>query len=60
MSGAVDFALDPELEKLAEKADLHPVYISMVERGVRTISVDALIRIATALNIRLRDLIREI
>jgi transcriptional regulator with XRE-family HTH domain len=35
-------------EKLAEKSDLHPVYVSAVERGVKTISVDALLRIAKA------------
>ena len=47
-------------EKLAEKADLHPVYISTVERGVKTISVDALMRIAKSLNVRVRDLVADI
>jgi transcriptional regulator with XRE-family HTH domain len=47
-------------EKLAEKADLHPGYVSQVERGVKTISVDALLRIAKVLNVRLRDLVAEI
>ena len=47
-------------EKLAERADLHPVYISAVERGVKTISVDALLRIAKALGIRLRDLTQDL
>ena len=47
-------------EKLAEKAELHPVYISAVERGVKTISMDALVRIATALKVRIRDLVAEI
>ena len=36
-------------EKLAEKAALHPVYVSAVERGAKTISVDALLRMAKAL-----------
>lgn len=36
-------------ERLAEKADLHPNYIGEVERGEKTISVDALMRIAAAL-----------
>jgi XRE family transcriptional regulator, regulator of sulfur utilization len=45
-------------EKLAEKADLHPVYLSTVERGVKTISFDALVRIAKALGIGLSDLCR--
>jgi transcriptional regulator with XRE-family HTH domain len=43
-------------EKLAEKADLHPVYISTLERGVKTVSVDALARIAKALNVQVVDL----
>jgi transcriptional regulator with XRE-family HTH domain len=38
-------------EKLAEKADLHPNYIGEVERGEKTISVDALLRIASALKV---------
>jgi XRE family transcriptional regulator, regulator of sulfur utilization len=47
-------------EKLAEKAELHPVYISAVERGAKNISVDALIRIAKALGVRVRDLVENI
>ena len=44
-------------EKLAEKADLHPVYIGKVERGEQWISLHALLRIAKALGARLRDLV---
>ena len=44
-------------ETLAERADLHPNYIGEVERGEKTISLDALVRIAKALNVRLRDLV---
>jgi len=47
-------------EKLAEKAELHPVYISAVERGAKTISMDALMRIAKSLNLRVSDLTRDI
>jgi transcriptional regulator with XRE-family HTH domain len=43
-------------EKLAEKAELAPSYVSDVERGRVNISVDAVQRIAKALKIRLRDL----
>ena len=43
-------------EKLAEKAGLHPVYISTLERGVETVSVDTLARIAKALNVQVTDL----
>lgn len=47
-------------EKLSEKAELHPVYISAVERGAKTISMDALMRIAKALGVRMRDLVDEL
>lgn len=47
-------------EKLAEKSDLHPVYIGKIERGEQWISLHALMRIAAALNVRLRDLVAEI
>ena len=43
-------------EKLAEKADLHHNYIGDIERGEENVSVDALMRIATALKVRLSDL----
>jgi len=45
-------------EKLAEKAELHPVYISAVERGAKTISMDALMRIAKALRVQMQQLVR--
>ena len=51
---------DLSQEKLAEKADLHPVYVSAVERGAKTISMDALVRIAKALKIRVRDLVTDV
>ena len=47
-------------EKLAEKADLHPVYIGKIERGEQWVSLHALIRIAKALKVRVRDLVAEI
>jgi len=47
-------------EKLAELADLHPNYVGEVERGEKTISIDALVRLAKALDVRLRDLVAEI
>ena len=42
-------------EVLAEKADLHRNYIGEVERGEKTISVDALVRIADALKVSVRE-----
>jgi transcriptional regulator with XRE-family HTH domain len=47
-------------EKLAEKADLHPVYIGKVERGEQWISLHALIRVADALDIAAADLLRDL
>jgi transcriptional regulator with XRE-family HTH domain len=47
-------------EKLAEKADLHPVYVGELERGEESASVFALMRIAKALGIRIRDLVDEL
>lgn len=46
-------------ENLGELADLNPKYIGEVERMEKTISVDALARIAKALKIRLRDLVED-
>jgi transcriptional regulator with XRE-family HTH domain len=47
-------------EKLAEKADLHPVYVGELERGEESASVHALMRIAKALGVRVRDLVHEL
>jgi transcriptional regulator with XRE-family HTH domain len=46
-------------EKLGEKADLNPKYIGEVERCEKTISVDALARIANALKVDLPDFLRK-
>ena len=46
-------------EKLAEKAELAPSYISDVERGCVNISVDAVQRIAKAFGVALRDLFED-
>lgn len=47
-------------ERLAEKSSLHPVYIGELERGEESASVAALVRIANALGVRVRDLVRKI
>ena len=47
-------------EELAEKADLHPVYIGKIERGEQWISLHALLRVAQALRVRVRDLVDEL
>jgi transcriptional regulator with XRE-family HTH domain len=47
-------------EKLAELSDLHPVYIGKIERVQQWISLHALLRIARALDVRLRDLVSDL
>lgn len=47
-------------EKLAEKADLHPVYVGEVERGEEAASVSALVRIAKALKVKVREFVDEV
>ncbi len=47
-------------EKLAEIADLSRNFIGAVERGEDTISVEALIRVAKALKVRVRDLVGDL
>jgi transcriptional regulator with XRE-family HTH domain len=47
-------------EELAEKADLHPVYVGELERGEEAASVFALLRIAKALKVKVRDLVDEL
>ncbi len=44
-------------EKLAEKADLSTVFVSRVERGKESPSVDNLAKIAKAIGVRVRDLV---
>ena len=47
-------------EKLAEKAGLSTVFISRVERGKESPSVDSLVKIAKALSVRVRDLVEDV
>lgn len=44
-------------EKLAEKADLSTVFISRIERGKESPSLDNLVKIAKALTVRVQDLV---
>ncbi len=53
------YSMDLTQEKLGEKAELHYSYIGQVERGDKTPSLTALMKISEALNIPLEDLIRE-
>jgi transcriptional regulator with XRE-family HTH domain len=47
-------------EALAEKADLSTVFISRVERGIESPSMDSLVKIARALGVRVRDLVADV
>lgn len=42
-------------EKLAEAVDLNPKYLGEIERGEKIISIEALLRIAKAVKIPIRD-----
>jgi transcriptional regulator with XRE-family HTH domain len=46
-------------EKLAEKGDLSTVFISRVERGKESPTVDSLAKIAGALKVRVRELVKD-
>ena len=43
-------------EQLAERADLHPVYISAIERGTKCVTLPTLERITKALNVTFSEL----
>ena len=47
-------------EGLAERAELHPNYIGEVERAEKTISVDALVRIADAVKVPTAELLADV
>lgn len=47
-------------ERLAEKADLHPVYVGKIERGEQWISLSALLRVASALKVRVSELVSKL
>ena len=45
-------------EKLAEKAGLSTVFVSRLERGVESPTVDNLVKVARALGVRVSELTR--
>ena len=51
---------DLSQERLAEKAGLSTVFISRVERGIESPSLDSLVKIAKALGVHVRDLVKNI
>jgi transcriptional regulator with XRE-family HTH domain len=44
---------------MAERADLSTVFISHIERGIESPTVDSLLKIAKALSVRVRDLVAD-
>jgi transcriptional regulator with XRE-family HTH domain len=52
-------ALHLSQEVLAEKAEVHPTYIGLLERGLRTPGLEVAHRIAQALGKNLSELIAE-
>jgi len=47
-------------EQLAERADLHPVYISQLERGTKAVSIEALWKLAKSLRVPMTTFLRGI
>jgi XRE family transcriptional regulator, regulator of sulfur utilization len=47
-------------EQLAERADLHPVYISQVERGIKAVSVEALWKFSKPLRVSTSTFLRGV
>jgi transcriptional regulator with XRE-family HTH domain len=47
-------------EKLAEAVELNPKYIGEIERGEKIISIEALLRVAKAVKIPVRDFFRGV
>jgi transcriptional regulator with XRE-family HTH domain len=47
-------------ERLGELAGLHRTYISLLERGLRTPTLDVLFRLAESLGVSASDLVKEL
>ena len=47
-------------EKLAERAGLSVVFLSLLENGWRAASMDTLLKLAKALDVKLEDLVRGV
>lgn len=45
-------------ERLGELSDLHPTYVSSVERAERNVSIDTMEKLARALGVEIADLLR--
>ena len=47
-------------ERLAEKAELHPVYISQLECGLKSVSMEALWKLSRALRVEMMEFLRGV
>ena len=47
-------------ETLAEKVNLNPKYLGEIERGEKIISIEALLRIAKAVKVPIREFFRDV
>jgi transcriptional regulator with XRE-family HTH domain len=47
-------------EKLAELADLHTNFVGDIERGEENVALDALVRLASSLRVKVADLVQGI
>lgn len=47
-------------EELAEHAKIHRTYVSQIERGIKSPTLPVLLRLASALNISVAELMREV
>lgn len=56
---AARLALGLTQERLGELAELHPTYVSSVERGERNVSIDTMERLAQALDIELSSMLSD-
>lgn len=50
---------DLSQEQLAERAHLHPTYISSIERGERSVGLEKIVAIARALGVSPKDLMPD-
>ena len=53
-------ALGFSQEELADRADLHRTYISLIERGLRSVSVETIFKLAKGLNTTGSQLLEDI
>jgi transcriptional regulator with XRE-family HTH domain len=47
-------------ERLAEQANIHKNFVSEIERGKKSITIETLFQIATALNVNPETIIQEL